>query len=253
MRFDKLLEGKGVIITGAASGIGRATAHLFAEHGANLLLADLRETELRRVAEAIQAQGGQAIAVTVDVGRMSDIENMVSAGEQIWKAPDVVFSNAASYVMGTADEISESQWDSTLSICLKATWMIGHLVLPAMCRNGGGSFIVTSSVHALRGYRRYAAYQAAKGGLDALTRSMAADFAPGVRVNSILPGAVVTGLWDGISEEERGKIALQCPLQRNADPKEVALVALFLASDMSSYITGQRIVVDGGLSAVSGL
>jgi NAD(P)-dependent dehydrogenase (short-subunit alcohol dehydrogenase family) len=155
--------------------------------------------------------------------------------------------------MGTAAEISESQWDYTLAICLKATWMIGHMVLPSMVRNGGGAFIVTSSVHVLRGYRRHAAYQAAKGGLDALTRSMAADFAPRVRVNSILPGAIVTGLWDGISEEERRVIALQCPLLRNADPKEVASVALFLASDMSSYITGQRIVVDGGLSAISDL
>jgi len=241
------------MITGAASGIGRATAHLFAEHGANLLLADVRESDLRKVADAIQALGGQAIPVAVDLGRMTGVEKMVKAGEQIWKAPDVVFSNAASYAMGTAAEISESQWDSTLAVCLKATWMIGHLVLPAMAANGGGSFIVTSSVHALRGYRRYAAYQASKGGLDALTRSMAADFAPQVRVNSILPGAVVTGLWDGISEEERAQIACQCPLQRNADPKEVAVVALFLASEMSSYITGQRIVVDGGLSAVSGL
>ena len=253
MRFERLLEGKGAMITGAASGIGRATAHLFAEHGANLLLADMRESDLRKVADAIQALGGQAIPVAVDLGRMTGVEKMVKAGEQIWKAPDVVFSNAASYAMGTAAEISESQWDSTLAVCLKATWMIGHLVLPAMAANGGGSFIVTSSVHALRGYRRYAAYQASKGGLDALTRSMAADFAPQVRVNSILPGAVVTGLWDGISEEERAQIACQCPLQRNADPKEVAVVALFLASEMSSYITGQRIVVDGGLSAVSGL
>jgi len=253
MRFDRLLEGKGAIITGAASGIGRATAYLFAEHGANLLLADVRQSELRRVADAIQAQGGHAIAVTADLGRMSEVERIVRTGEQNWKAPDVVFSNAASYAMGTADEISESQWDSTLAVCLKATWMLGHLLLPSMVRKDGGSFIVTSSVHALRGYRRYAAYQAAKGGLDALTRSMAADFAPRVRVNSILPGAVVTGLWNGIGEGERERIALQCPLQRNGDPKEVAAVALFLASDMSSYITGQRIVVDGGLSAVSGL
>jgi NAD(P)-dependent dehydrogenase (short-subunit alcohol dehydrogenase family) len=253
MRFDRLLEGKGAIITGAASGIGRATTYLFAEHGAKLVLVDVRESELRNLADAIQMQGGEAIAVPADLGRMSDVEKVVRAGEHYWKAPDVVFSNAASYAMGSAEEISESQWDTTLAVCLKATWMIGHLVLPAMVRNGGGSFVVTSSVHALRGYRRYAAYQAAKGGLDALTRSMAADFAPGVRVNSILPGAIVTGLWDGISEEERGRIALQCPLQRNADPKEVAAVALFLASDMSSYITGQRIVVDGGLSAVSGL
>lgn len=253
MGFDRLLDGKNAIVTGAASGIGRATAHLFAEHGARLLLVDLRAKELQEVTSAIEAKGGHAIGVTADLGRMSDVEQMVTVCKQNFEAADIVFSNAASYAIGTAAEITESQWDSTLAVCLKATWMIGHLLLPAMVQNGGGSFIITSSVHALRGYRRYAAYQAAKGGLDALTRSMAADFAPLVRVNSILPGAVVTGLWDGISDEERAQIALQCPLRRNADPKEVASVALFLASDMSSYITGQRIVVDGGLSAVSGL
>jgi glucose 1-dehydrogenase len=128
--------------------------------------------------------------------------------------------------------------------------MIARRVLPSMVQNGSGSFIITSSVHAIRGYKRHAAYQAAKGGLDALTRSLAADFAPAVRVNSILPGAVVTGLWDGVSEEKRASIALECPLRRNAAPEEIASVALFLASEMSSYITGQAIVVDGGLTTV---
>jgi NAD(P)-dependent dehydrogenase (short-subunit alcohol dehydrogenase family) len=167
--------------------------------------------------------------------------------------PDVVFSNAASYSLGTCAELSEKDWDDTLAVCLKASWMIGRCFLPAMVEKGKGSFIITSSVHAIRGYRRHAAYQASKGGLDALTRSMAADFAPAVRVNSILPGAIVTGLWDKISEERRAEIALMCPLKRNAVPEEVASVALFLASDMSSYITGQAIVVDGGLTATSGL
>jgi NAD(P)-dependent dehydrogenase (short-subunit alcohol dehydrogenase family) len=252
MGIEGLLRGKGAIVTGAASGIGRATAELFAEQRASVLLVDVRKEALDRVVSAISARGGQAIGVTADLGQMSEVERVARVTEQNLGTPDVIFSNAASYALGSAAEITEQQWDSTLAVCLKATWMIGHLMLPDMVRKGGGSFIITSSVHALRGYRRHAAYQAAKGGLDALTRSMAMDFAPEVRVNSILPGAVVTGLWDSLSETERARIALQCPLRRNAEPKEIASVALFLASDMSSYITGQRIVVDGGLSATAG-
>jgi glucose 1-dehydrogenase len=253
MSIENLLQGKSAIVTGAASGIGRATAELFAHQGASVLLVDVREEALNQTTANIVSQGGRAIPVTADLGQMMEVDRMVQVAEENWGPPDVVFSNAASYTLGTAAELSEQDWESTLAVCLKATWMIARRVLPAMVDKGAGSFIITSSVHAIRGYRRHAAYQASKGGLEALTRSMAADFAPAVRVNSILPGAVVTGLWDGISEEERASISLQCPLRRNAAPEEIASVALFLASEMSSYITGQAIVVDGGLTAVSGL
>jgi NAD(P)-dependent dehydrogenase (short-subunit alcohol dehydrogenase family) len=252
MNIEMLLDGKSAIITGAASGIGRATAQLFAAHGARVLLVDVHSEALNQATAHIVSRGGVAIGVTADIGRMSEVERMVQVAEENWGSPDIVFSNAAAYKLGTAAELSEDDWDSTLAVCLKATWMIAHRVLPGMVEKGSGSFIITSSVHAIRGYRRHAAYQASKGGLEALTRSIAADFAPAVRVNSILPGAIVTGLWAGVTEEEQAQIALACPLRRNAAPEEVAWVALFLASDMSSYITGQAIVVDGGLSAVSG-
>jgi NAD(P)-dependent dehydrogenase (short-subunit alcohol dehydrogenase family) len=252
MSIQMLLEGKSAIVTGAASGIGRATAELFAAQGARVLLVDVRDEALDQATAHIVSEGGVAIGVTADIGRMPEVDRMVRVAEERWGVPDIVFSNAAAYKLGTAVDLSEDDWDSTLAVCLKATWMIAHRVLPGMVEKGSGSFIITSSVQAIRGYRRHAAYQASKGGLEALTRSMAADFAPAVRVNSILPGAIVTGLWSGISEEERARIAPACPLRRNAAPEEVASVALFLASEMSSYITGQAIVVDGGLSAVSG-
>jgi NAD(P)-dependent dehydrogenase (short-subunit alcohol dehydrogenase family) len=252
MSIQMLLEGKSAIVTGAASGIGRATAELFAAQGARVLLVDVRDEALDQATAHIVSMGGVAIGVTADIGRMPEVDRMVRMAEDRWGAPDIVFSNAAAYKLGTAVDLSEDDWDSTLAVCLKATWMIAHRVLPGMVEKGSGSFIITSSVQAIRGYRRHAAYQASKGGLEALTRSMAAYFAPAVRVNSILPGAIVTGLWAGISEQERARIAPACPLRRNAAPEEVASVALFLASEMSSYITGQAIVVDGGLSAVSG-
>lgn len=253
MKIEKILEGKSAIITGAASGIGRATAKLFAAQGAGVLLADIREEALLQVREEIIADGGRAIAVTVNLGLIEDVDRMVQVALDTWGSPDVVLSNAASYSLGTASELTEQQWDSTLAVCLKATWMIARRVLPVMAEKGAGSFITTSSVHAIRGYRRHAAYQASKGGIEALTRAMAADYAPRVRVNSIMPGAVETGIWDGLTQEDRARIALQCPLQKNGRPEDIAWSALFLASEMSSYITGHGLVVDGGLSAVSGL
>ncbi len=253
MDMGALLQGKSALITGAASGIGRATAERFAEHGAKVTLADIREESLGQVKDAIIGRGGEAIAVKANVGKAEDVDRLIQSAMDQWGCPDVVFSNAAAYSLGTASEISEDQWDTTLAVCLKATWMIARRVLPAMVEKGSGSFIITSSVQAILGYRRHAPYQASKGGLNSLTRSMAADYAPKVRVNCIMPGAVETGLWDGLTAAQRAEIATLCPLQRNGHPNDIALSALFLASDMSSYITGQAIVVDGGLSAVSGL
>jgi NAD(P)-dependent dehydrogenase (short-subunit alcohol dehydrogenase family) len=145
-------------------------------------------------------------------------------------------------------DLSEADWDRTESICLKATWALARAAVPVMQAGGGGSVIVVSSVQGIRGYRGHAAYEAAKAGLLGLTRSMAADFAPAIRVNAVLPGAVVTGLWADMGPEERERAARSCPLQRNAGPEEVAGPILFLASELASYVTGTTLVVDGGLS-----
>ncbi|MFN8006952.1 MAG: glucose 1-dehydrogenase [Terriglobia bacterium] len=244
-----LLEGKVALITGAASGIGRATAQLFAREGAKVAVADIHSDGCQKTVDGIRAASGEAIAIAADVGRMDEVRSMVEATYEHFGKLDIVHSNAASLVLGSATEINEKDWDQTLDVCLKATWMLAHLALPRIVAQGGGVFIITGSVHALRGYAGHAAYQAAKGGLLALTRSLAADFAPTVRVNTILPGAVVTGLWDKIPEEERQRIAKMCPLRRNGRPEEIAQVALFLASEMSAYMTGTYLIVDGGLTS----
>jgi NAD(P)-dependent dehydrogenase (short-subunit alcohol dehydrogenase family) len=119
-----------------------------------------------------------------------------------------------------------------------------------MVADGGGVMIITGSVHSIRGYANASAYQAAKGGLLALTRSLAIDHAPTLRVNAILPGAVETGLWKDVTPEQRQKIAQHCILRRNGQPEDIANVALFLASDLSAYMTGTYVVVDGGLTSV---
>jgi NAD(P)-dependent dehydrogenase (short-subunit alcohol dehydrogenase family) len=245
-----MLKGKVALITGAGSGIGRATAVLFAKNGARILVADINEPGGRETVAMIRANSGDAEFVRTDVGKFDDVKKMVDACISRFHRLDIVHSNAAAHVMGTATEISEDDWDRTQNVCLKATWMIAKCALPRMLEQGGGVIVITGSVHSVRGYAGYAAYQAAKGGLLTMTRSLAADFAPTIRVNIILPGAVVTGLWDGVSEAERTRLAAIPPLRRNGQPEDIAQAALFLASDMSSYVTGASLVVDGGLTSV---
>jgi NAD(P)-dependent dehydrogenase (short-subunit alcohol dehydrogenase family) len=245
-----MLQDKVALITGAASGIGRATAELFAREGARVVLADVTEPAGEAAAAGIRAEGGEAIFVRTDVGRMSEVEALVRATVDRFGGLDIIHSNAAAFVEGDAVEITEAGWDRTLDVCLKATWMLAHHGVPVMQARGGGVIIITGSVHSLVGYARYTAYQAAKGGLLALTRAMAADFAPAIRVNAILPGAVMTGLSAHLNEAQRQRSANMCVLKRNGMPEDIAKVALFLASDLSSYMTGTHLVVDGGLSSV---
>ena len=245
-----LLQDKVALITGAASGIGRATAQLFARQGAKVMMADVSASSGEEAAQGIRAEGGQAIFVRTNVGQMNEVKALVERTLAEYGRLDVIHSNAAAYTMGNAVETSEAEWDQTLAVCLKAAWMLAHFGVPAMLAGGGGAIVITGSVHAIRGYAHHTAYQVSKGGLLALTRAMAADFAPTIRVNTILPGAVMTGLSAHLTAEQREKVAQMCPLKRNSQPEEIAQVALFLASSMSSYMTGEALVVDGGLSSV---
>jgi NAD(P)-dependent dehydrogenase (short-subunit alcohol dehydrogenase family) len=245
-----LLVGKAALITGAASGIGRATAQLFAREGANVVVVDINEADGNETVTDIQRAGGSAIFVRTDVGKMAEVQAMVQKALDQYGRLDIIHSNAAAYAMGNATQISESQWDRTLDVCLKATWMIARCAVPSMLAQGAGAIVITGSDHAIRGYANYTAYQAAKGGLLALTRSLAADYAPTIRVNAILPGAVITGLWDDVPETKRQELAQLSPLKRQGRPEEIAQVALFLASDMSSYMTGTYVVADGGFSSI---
>ena len=246
-----LLEGKVALITGAASGIGRATAQLFAREGAKTIAVDINDSGCQETVQRIRKASGDALSLQVDVGKMNDIRAAVEAGLNHYGRLDIVHSNAAAYTVGTATEISERDWDRTLDVCLKATWMLAHCTLPQMLSQGGGVFVTTGSDHSLRSYPRYTAYDAAKGGLLALTRALAADYAPTIRVNAVLPGGVLTGLWNDVSETDRERIARKIPLRRIGQPEEIAQAALFLASDLSSYMTGAYLSVDGGITAVA--
>ena len=245
-----MLQDKVAIVTGAASGIGRATAQLFARQGAPVVLADINESGGEAVAQGIRAEGGDALFVRTDVGRMDQVEALVQAALARHGRLNVLFSNAFINRRANAIEATEADWDLILNVDLKATWMLAHHALPSMLAGGGGAIVIVGSVHALRGYARAVAYQAAKGGLLSLTRSLAFDFAPTIRVNTILPGAILTATWATSSEQHLAAVAQPIPLKRFGTPEEVAQAGLFLASDMSSYISGQSLVVDGGLTSV---
>ena len=246
-----LLRNKVALITGGASGIGRATAQLFACEGAKVIIVDQNEADGQKAAETIRQESGRASFVQADVGSDEQVRSAIQTALRQCGRIDILHSNAAAYKVGFAHEISEVDWDRTLNVCLKATWMLAKEVAPVMLDHAEGVIIITGSVHAIRGYPRHTAYQAAKGGLLALTRALAADYAPTIRVNTILPGAIVTGLWEDIPESEREKIAQMCPLKRNGRPEDVAQAALFLASEMSAYMTGSVLIVDGGLTAIA--
>jgi NAD(P)-dependent dehydrogenase (short-subunit alcohol dehydrogenase family) len=247
--MEPLLTNQVALLTGGASGIGRATAQLFAREGAKVVVSDINDADGQAVVDGIKAEGGDALYVHADVGQMADVEALVRATHEHYGRLDVLFSNAFAQRRGDAVEITEADWDFVLAVDLKATWMLAHHAIPIMQQQGGGVIVITGSVHALRGYKGYAAYQAAKGGLLSLTRSLATDFAPAIRVNTILPGAIVTGAWTNVTEEQMVRVGDMCPMKRNATPEEVAPVALFLASSMSSFMTGTSVVVDGGLTA----
>ena len=253
-----VLEGKSAIITGAATGIGRATALLFARAGARLTLADARGEELARTVAEVRSAGGQAVPVIADLARPEDCAAVVTAAGAGGRL-DVVFNNAGVGTMvvgGTVETIELDKWDLALDVNVRAMYLVSRAALPALRRAGGGSIINTSSVSAFRGSagRPSHAYAASKGAVLALTRAMAASYGRDrVRVNAICPGTIRTRLTaDIIARAEREAAeGRQIPLGRVGEPEDIARCALFLASDDSAWISGTEIVVDGGALAAT--
>jgi NAD(P)-dependent dehydrogenase (short-subunit alcohol dehydrogenase family) len=249
------MEGKVALITGAGMGIGREAARLFAAEGARVVVADIDERAARETVRLVGEGGGAALAVTGDVASEGDVRRMVEEGARHFGALHVLYCNAG-VLWKDRDrsvlETDERWWDRVVAINLKSVFWVTKHGIPHLRQAGGGAIVLMGSVSALAGFTRAQdAYTAAKGGLISLTKSLAIQFARDrIRCNIIHPGIVDTPLQAPYLDEAlRREFAAGIPLGRIAEPREIASVALFLASDESSYMTGAEVIVDGGFTA----
>jgi NAD(P)-dependent dehydrogenase (short-subunit alcohol dehydrogenase family) len=250
------LRGKVAIITGAATGIGRASALLFAQAGARLALADAREPELARAVADVRAAGGEVASIAADLARPDDCAAVVAAAVRAFGRLDVVLNNAGVGTMvvgGTVETIGLEHWDLAQDVNVRAIYLVSRAAVPHL-RSAGGAIVNIASVSAFRGSmeRPSHAYAASKGAVLALTRAMAASFGRDrIRVNAICPGTIRTRLTADIVErvERAAQAGHGIPLGRVGEPDDIARCALFLASDDASFISGAHIVIDGGAMA----
>jgi len=251
---DRLVD-KVAVITGAGSGIGRVAARLFADEGASVVVADIDADQAGEAAAEIVASGGTAVPVGVDVSDEREVADMVGVAVGRFGGLHVLFNNAGVFPAddGGILDTPPDTWQRVMDVNLKGVWLGCRAAVPAMLASGGGSIVNVASFVALMGAATaQIAYTASKGGVLALTRELAVEYArSGIRANSLCPGPIETPLLSELlaDPERRNRRLVHIPIGRFGRPEEIARAALFLASDESSFVTGSALVVDGGITA----
>src|SRR5262245_8963551 len=246
------LAGKVAVVTGGGSGIGRASAELFASEGAMVLVADSDAEAGEDAASSIRNAGHEARFFPVDVSHMIQVTSMVAASVQTYGKLDILFNGAGILAFGAAVETDESTWSRVIAVNLTGTFLCCKAALPLMIERGGGAIVnVSSSTGAHDACARAVAYVASKGGVAMLTKSLAVDYAKdNIRVNAICPGPTDTAmLRRNMTPEQLKTFAASFPMRRLGRADEIAQCALFLASDAASFVTGSLLAVDGGQTA----
>ena len=246
----RLLEGKTALITGAARGIGKAIALKFASEGANIAFTDLVIDENGQATEAeIAALGVKVKGYASNAADFAQTEAVVAQVKEEFGSIDILVNNAGITKDGLMLRMTEQQWDAVIGVNLKSAFNFIHAVVPVMMRQRGGSIINMASVVGVHGNAGQANYAASKAGMIALAKSIAQEMGPkGIRANAIAPGFIETAMTAALPDAVREDWMKKIPLRRGGKPEDVADVALFLASDLSSYVSGQVIQIDGGMN-----
>jgi len=249
MEKNLRLENKVAIITGAGSGIGKATALAFAREGAKILVADWSEEGGTETVSQIKKEKGEAIFVKTDVSNEENVGKMADACLAEFGKIDILVNNAGIVKMGALHETSESDWDEVLSVNLKGVFLCSKKVIPEMLKQGKGKIVNISSIAGLVGFAQVGAYCASKGGIIALTREMAIEYAgQKINVNCIAPGIIKTAMTKDMIADPVQKQSFESstPYPRLGEPEDIAMAAVYLASEESDFVTGEVLVVDGG-------
>ena len=254
MALGNRLEGKTCIVTGSASGIGRAIAYRFAMEGAFVSVIDIDPTGSKETVETIIAQGGSAIAIESDLSNSQQTQNAIEMSMEKLGYVEILVNNAAIEFVGTIEQTSIEDWERLLAINLKSVFLCSKLIIPYMKKREKGAIVNIASVNGLLGIPKHAAYNASKGGVISLTRQLAVDYGPfGIRVNCICPCTTDTPMVRKPLDEKNADEYLKqqgkyYPLKRIGKPEDIANAALFLASEEASWITDVILPVDGGSS-----
>jgi len=242
------LEGKKAVVTGSGRGIGRSIALALARNGADVAVLDMDEAGAGETAGIIEQTGRKSLALAVDVSRLSEVEEAINKILDLWGSIDIVVNNAGITRDNLLIRMKEDEWDSVIAVNLKGSFNLSKAVARSMMKQRSGCIVNIASIIGMMGNAGQANYAASKGGLIALTKSLAKEMAPrGIRVNAVAPGFIATEMTDKIPEKLREEMVRSIPLGRMGEPDDVAAVVSFLTSPAAGYITGQVIVVDGGM------